>query len=537
MKFVHHPMLVAAALSMFGCFSVFATLLSPDHLWAYHYQGSPNSIYGAVLLSFGLGVVAFSAILRIASWRRSMALLVWTAIALYVPMEAIEQGAKLDGWNPSHAVRQTILITAVVACAAGVLAWRRWPRAFEQFRAGLIGFLGIAGIASLLIVAEFLWAYGQAFALERVPVLRHETSPSAAIPHTGRVIWIVLDELSFQQVFGARYGHLNLPEFDRMAAQSVVFTQVVPVSKKTQTAIPGMFVGLPVVQARANARGDQLTLKLVDGQRMRLDPEDTIFGDAVRMGDTTGVAGWYHPYCRILGPVLDRCTWSLHDDLMGMNPDHNPLLNALVPWRHVLNAVDVHREGVQATVDHHRSEHIQDYKVLVPAGDALLADSSVDFVYLHMPFPHPPGFYDAGTGRLTTEPSSYLDNLALADRYIGHIRRLLAGRGEWDSSTVLITGDHSWRTILFWRDGADWTAAEQAASGGGRYDSRPAWILKLPGEKTGATIDTPFDAVHARTVIRKLLSGELKTPAELRSFVSQLPAPPSKGVQDSGNQN
>jgi hypothetical protein len=61
-------------------------------------------------------------------------------------------------------------------------------------------------------------------------------------------------------------------------------------------------------------------------------------------------------------------------------------------------------------------------------------------VLLHLPIPHPNGIYDRHTGQLATAGSSYIDNLALADRCLAGIRRTLVESGQWDSATVVVMG-------------------------------------------------------------------------------------------------
>ena len=37
-------------------------------------------------------------------------------------------------------------------------------------------------------------------------------------------------------------------------------------------------------------------------------------------------------------------------------------------------------------------------------------------------------------------------NLALCDDYLGHVRKELEDNGTWDSTTLVLMGDNSWRT-------------------------------------------------------------------------------------------
>jgi hypothetical protein len=82
-------------------------------------------------------------------------------------------------------------------------------------------------------------------------------------------------------------------------------------------------------------------------------------------------------------------------------------------------------------------------------------------------------------------------------------------------------GDHSWRTSSIWKDSMTWTDEDEAASHGGEFDPRPAYIVKLPNQKTPARIDQPFSAVSTRALLDGLLQGHLQAPADLQTWASQ----------------
>ena len=93
------------------------------------------------------------------------------------------------------------------------------------------------------------------------PVELHQrqlATPSAHI--TPRIIWVLLDELSYQQVYERRFKGLELPAFDRFANESTVFTHAVPTGITTEVAVPSLMTGLPVDRIRASADGQQLFL-------------------------------------------------------------------------------------------------------------------------------------------------------------------------------------------------------------------------------------------------------------------------------------
>ena len=63
---------------------------------------------------------------------------------------------------------------------------------------------------------------------------------------------------------------------------------------------------------------------------------------------------------------------------------------------------------------------------------------------------------------------------------------------------------------------------EQEASHGGRYDPRPVYVVKLAGQSTGMRVDTPFSAVHTRTLLDALMRRDIRSPQDLADEVQRL---------------
>jgi hypothetical protein len=165
--------------------------------------------------------------------------------------------------------------------------------------------------------------------------------------------------------------------------------------------------------------------------------------------------------------------------------------------------------------------HIDDYVDLDARAGKLLRDPSYGFVLLHLPVPHPWGIYDRRTGKFTTTGSSYINNLALADKCLAGIRHTLEQTGQWDSSTVLVMGDHSWRTQQLWRLPKiefRWAKEDEIASHDGQYDPRPVYMVKLPNQTTSARVDTTFHTVNTRKLFDALMAHQVNTPADLTTW-------------------
>jgi hypothetical protein len=316
---------------------------------------------------------------------------------------------------------------------------------------------------------------------------------------------------------------LKLPAFDRLAADATVFTHVAPAGMYTHDVLPSLMTGIHADQIRSSSDGLLSIHDAATDRWRRFDQHDTVFEDALNDGYSTGVAGWYNPYCRILPQVLDHCFWTNHFLLpSGFFADQSFTVNLLTPitdfasraFNFVL--LKKHPNMQRAT-----QLHADDYRSLFAAADALLADQSVDFMLLHMPVPHPGGIYDRRTSRFATNSSSYIDNLALADLYLAHLRRTLEQQGTWDSTAIVIMGDHSWRTELLWEKSSFWTAEDDAASSHGQFDDRPAYIVKMPEQRQAVRMDAPFAAMRTRALFDGLLDGRLSSTSDLTAWVQQ----------------
>jgi hypothetical protein len=355
----------------------------------------------------------------------------------------------------------------------------------------------------------------------------HHTAVATIQPH--RVIWIVFDELSYQQTFERRFPGLQLPALDALAATSTTFTDARPFDIFTENVLPGLLAGQPLDDIRTTSSVELSVHNKLSGRWQTFNPYETVLQDALNRGFSTAVAGWYNPYCRIVAAVVDSCYWTLRFPISMMEPSNSLLSNVLAPVKRfawgVLSVTpgpvffylikQLHIPNQTALI---RQSQIDDYLYLETHANQLLRDRSYGFILLHLPVPHPRGIYDRRTGRFsTTGTASYIDNLALADRTLGDIRRTLEQTGQWDSSTVIVMGDHSFRTKL-WETAHVWTAEDEIATHGGQYDPRPAYIVKLPNQTTAARIDAPFQTVNTRKLFDALMSHQINTPADLAAW-------------------
>jgi hypothetical protein len=533
MKALFEHLSVALGTATLSLLFMIGPFVSPDHLVIYHLAGSAASVFVPVAIDVCLLWLAFLILLTLAAKSARLHSFLWSGIILFSPWIFLKNCARLSNWViPGWISLLAILLPSIVFAAAICVLWGRRRAVFvavQSFAARLLGLASLVGIAALV---QILWFAYQARALNSFPRPLHRIQISAnANAHRTRVIWLLLDELSYKQVYEQRFPSVPLPAFDQFAATATVFTQVTPAGNYTDVAVPSLFTGLRVDHIRVSADGDLVALHNPGtGEWNSFDPRQTIFQDALNSGYSTGAVGWYNPYCRILPDVLDHCFWTFRRTFPGgMLSDQSLESNLINPIRHLAgNALFSlsklsDRSPRLMPMDEVREAqiHIHDYQDIFRATDSLLADPSANFIFLHMPVPHPMGIYDRRLMRFSTGRSSYLDNLVLAGQCLAHVRGVLTKQGQWDSSVVIVMGDHSWRTAFMWAKSPGWTAEEQEASHGGQFDARPVYMVKMPGQHDGLRIDAPFSAVRTRSLLDAILSGRLDNAGQLQSWVAQ----------------
>lgn len=522
---------VAFALANLYLLSLTGPLVSPQHELVFHLPGSAETFFVPAILDVLLVFSVLTGALLLARRSPRGQLFLWSALLLSLPSGLITTIYGFENTTVPLWLGWPVAVLALVAFAAVNLRPKLSLPRFRRARPRIELFLFFLALPELLLFLQLLWYGTQARNLN--PPFTPAPMPQGVgrASASPRILWIILDELSYDQVYGHRYPGLALPNFDRLAAQATVFTDAVPTAEYTRRALPSMLTGLPLRRTQPSADGRRLYLyDSTTGKRTLFDPRNTVFADAQRAGLQTAIAGWYEPYCRLLPGVLNRCFWTYSDELpAGLSDNGTTLQHTVEPFIHFLR-LSFRPAGIGAVMPTHGAldvrRHRADYVSLLAASDDLLTSGQSGLVMIHMPIPHPWGFYDRKTGEFPDHRTSYLDNLALADAYLGRIRLQLEARGLWENTNVLVMGDHSWRTADVWATSAHWSAEEQAASHHGVYDPRPGYILKLANEQSPARIDDRFDAVRTRSLLGQLMRGSITSPEQLRRWVKESTGPP-----------
>jgi hypothetical protein len=136
---------------------------------------------------------------------------------------------------------------------------------------------------------------------------------------------------------------------------------------------------------------------------------------------------------------------------------------------------------------------------------SVVTNSTYGLTLLHLPPPHTPGIYDPYKKQITIWPTvgglgggprlpGYLNNLMLADRNLGELRRAMEQAGQWDKTWIIFSADHSWRL---------------SRSYDGRRDLRVPFLVKPPGANESITYSPQFNTVLTHGLILAILRGEI----------------------------
>ncbi len=526
--------IIALSLANLCFFSVWGELLpgSPVH---YFMESPPSrSAFMAVFLNVLLLALGFwsasNLAKRFASERqRGFAQLAFLGVVVVALNGVRRSVAIVPAGEMSELFRHSgfIALMVMTSAVAGIAAirWRKWLT-----RAAKIVVLILSPVVVLTFgeALRSLWNY-EAMAREFTTPVMASRLP-AGQKTSPRVVWLLFDELDQQLAFDERPAGLRLPELDRLRAQVVYATQAYPVAGETGLAMPALVMGMRVAKVEP-IDFSKLRVTLADGRgTLEWSAQPNIFTAARAAGFNTAVVGFFHPYCRVLQGSLTRCSWRSSYFFRGAWR-HSPvftmpeiMVNQISAVLSAIPAADLFGLPQSflarfADIQAKRQELVlQQYFGVFEEAKKVVADQNLGLVLVHLPVPHPPFIYDRFKGQfVANKVRSYLDNLVLADRTLGELRRVMEDAGVWESSAVLVTSDHWYRG----KRTKSWLLQGENFSLSTYTDHRVPLLLKLPGQQRGSTYEAPFNTIIIHDLILALLSksSEMSEPAAVVKWI------------------
>ena len=482
--------------------------LTPDRQTHYHELLPMNSVYQGLLIDFVVVLLVCGVVFQLLQrWDPRCRTLVWIVVAGLLAVR-IGRTLVVATWLSPLSDDSVWIFLAVTV--AGLLLWTLRRPWYRGTTAGFRWTLVLVGFSLFWVLPEL-----GVMAFHREP---HEASGftrQVAGPPQRRIIWLLFDEESQDQLFDHRQPGVDFPNFDALARTSVSFSNVQPQGYFTEEVIPSLLEGENIIHERSDLDG-RLSVTTREDPHWKLYPDNrSLFADAQREGWSTGLVGWYNPYCRTFARELDHCFWTLSSPLPGRyQPDASALQNAFAPVaRSVLRLF-----GRRIHDPPPWQNHTQDYEAIMTHARAEIAGDQIGFLLLHLPVPHPGGMYNRRTHRIGAD-GSYLDNMVLADLTLGELLGEINHSGMADRTTIIVSSDHSWRVAL-WRPTTEWRPEDTIVSGG-RFDPRPVLMIRFPGERTGTTISRPVPMMAMHGMIQEFLAGKIANAQQLSAWVGQ----------------
>ena len=433
-------------------------------------------------------------------WHRCLYLIVPLVLLRVVELRYARLLAHL--WEVVTADSVLILATSVAALAT-VYALLRWRRsllgAAEVLTLCLVAFVPVTFFQAAWVVYRDLEA-GKGGLAASAPLL-------PVRPGQPRVVWIIYDEMDWRYVFPWRPSSLQMPEMDRLRAQSTYAETTFQTGLETSGAMMSYLAGRQVFTVEPTGKASLRLLFLDEPQQADWPGPPNLFSKARQAGFNTAMVGWFLPYCRFLDEELNRC---YHESMDTRVLDSEPsLATSLGSQLQTLSPLEM------------RQRQLERYLAMQEEARKAVADPKLGLVVLHLAVPHEPGIYLRDRSELTLfnfRSDWYFDNLALADRTLGDLRREMERAGLWDASTVIVTSDHPLR----WYAMLDETV-----------DPRVPFLVKLAGQKQEVVYRSPLRSLIAHDLTLAVLRGELSQPSEVAAWLDRRVAQVQPGVRAS----
>ncbi len=487
--------------------------ISPSHAALYFSVLPVNTVSRGILIDLIVVALVWAGVTFLVARKdevnRSAAWTILLAIAVVVTLASIAKLAELRQRFPKPG------ILAAGVLLLGFAAWHWAPtiyaRSITVFRVALV----LVGCCIFWMLPKLLFVAFHRPAADTVSFRHLSADPDAS---SERIVWILLDELSYQQVFEVSHSNLNVPALHQLAAESFSFSNLSAPGYYTAKVVPSLILGRQISELESTLDGQAIIRTDKDSHWHLLDPQQTLFAEAQRDGWTTGVAGWSNPYCRLLGSVLDSCFWYPDQFTPAymyshMSPQKSTIENALAPLSSSVRRLMHEKSTDPSPVDF----HVRDAEGVLAPAEKLVADKDIRFAFVHMPVPHPPGVYDRASQQVRNG-GSYLDNLALADRDLQALLNSLHS-AELDRHTILIVcSDHSWR-IPLWRGAAWWTKEDEEAARTG-FDPRPVLLVHFPGQQQGTHVPQAMNSLVMHDAIADILRGRISNATQFSDWLA-----------------
>jgi hypothetical protein len=409
----------------------------------YYLQWQPSHSVEA-LVAVGVLTIVFAALLHLVLPKSGRgATIALGAIAL-IPLLSL--GAGLSRQLPIGGLLRELWQTPSiqygvpgVAAAVILAAFVLWPDALARGLQRLL--LILSPIALVVMLTLVRTVSGSATLIER------SVSPAASASTCPSIIALLFDEMSFAYLYDGTEVRAEFPNIRAFAARATNYLNVRAPGDETMVSVPGYLAGRAFDNIRVE--GNHLDYELgPDRAVFKPQQPDGLFARARGAGYSPEVAGYYFPYCELLGTLADRCRsfsfYNVSTARTGFSPVH-PIMTTLILWP-MQFPLGLLKNPPFAALQRSLVEETTAFAER-PMGASPPAFRLVHFSIPHLPFVFDEEGYDPPFNPLRQRPDTwYVRQLHYADRLFGELMARMQQDGSFDRTTVVLFSDHGFRS-------------------------------------------------------------------------------------------
>lgn len=326
-----------------------------------------------------------------------------------------------------------------------------------------------------------------------------------------RIVWLIFDELDQQLTFDKRPSSVQLPELDRLRKESFYTTSAFPPAGETIKSLPSLISGELIRDAEPDGPGNLILTLEKNGQKTSWSSLPNVFSEAQRLGTSTALIGWHHPYCRVLHNNLNLCSWQ-SSNAFDVRSRGSFLQKSYLQWRDIVIQLPLLSKIIERFDPLEMEYFVNSYLRILDDARSAVVNPELGLIMVHWTIPHNPFIYNRLSKQFVNDEKmnddSYLDNLALVDKTLGQLRDDLEKSGLWENTTLIVSSDH-------WRRQRDFFNPENLD-----IDYKIPFMIKLSGPPRSYIYSKPINTVVSKNLILELLRGHLASHEDLADWIS-----------------
>ena len=270
--------------------------------------------------------------------------------------------------------------------------------------------------------------------------------------NNNKIIYLVFDELDQKFIDTGNYKSFNnlINQADyyinTMASGDSTITNMISITTGTK-----LKTELPLDKKFYKFTNNDISF-VVKEKRYNWSEYKNIFNTLDKKKYKVGVVGYAHRYCNIFYKNLNMC-FEINDETftiknIGIKKYLIYSLTNIIPANSKIGFF-ANYSLMNFFLSDSPNLRIKNVIKLKKIIKKLIYDN--DFIFIHLPLPHSPWIYKDGKitseniNQLDQSEKNYSNNMMFTDIFFGEIIKELKEKKIYDSSTIIISSDHSWR--------------------------------------------------------------------------------------------